>query len=316
MQRLTLGLACWVLGSLTCVAPSLAAGPSPLPRCGTTPAGSPTAKATLALVDQDPETVSTTAYGRKAGERLMTLVYSVSGCQLADDLAMPLDPPPIGPPKDNTTDPIPYGVIRLDGKPEIDGNQYIVHLKVSTRPASFRDQDAKTTHPVFTPGSYAGFLHLRAPWVHRVGTPVDISRSENRWPLVAILAAFGALAGFVVFAVLHWFAQAELVVGRARFVVAGVLSVLVGAGVAYTTSYLNQSVWTFGANGRSLAVAAFTAATTGPLVTGLLGKVYDDNKVVTAPVRAATKAAKGEARADAQARADALSHDRDVQPTG
>ena len=87
----------------------------------------------------------------------------------------------------------------------------------------------------------------------------------------SILADVLALAGFLVFVVLHWFAQAENDVWGRRFAVAGVFSALVGAGVAYTTNYLNQSVWTFGANGRALVVAAFTVATTGPLVTGLLG---------------------------------------------
>jgi hypothetical protein len=278
-----------------------------VPICGAPPTGAQgaPAKATLALADQDPETVSGAAYGRKTGERMMTLVYTATGCHLAEDLPVPLDPPPIGPPKDDTVDPIPYGAVRLDGKPEIDGDQYIVHLKVSTSPASFKDQDGKTVQPSFAPGSYAGFLHLRATWLHRVGTPVAISRSDDQWLKVMLLAVLGALGGFGVFVLLHWFAQAELVSGAWRLAIAGLFSVLVGAGVAYTTNYLNQSVWTLGANGRALLVAAFTAATTGPLVTGLLGKVYDDNKAVTGPVRAAKKHAMDQVNADATAKARA-----------
>jgi hypothetical protein len=47
-------------------------------------------------------------------------------------------------------------------------------------------------------------------------------------------------------------------------------------------------VWTLGANTIALLTAAFTAATTGHLVTGLLGKVYDDHAKVNPqePVRA------------------------------
>jgi hypothetical protein len=296
--------------SLTCPAPGLAKAPAEPPVCGTAPPGShgtsAPAKATLALADQDPETVSGAAYGRRIGVRMMTLVYTVSGCRLSDTLPPPLDPPPIGPPKDDTVDTIPYGLIRLDGPPEIDGNQYIVHLKVATNPGPFTNTDGETARASFAPGSYAGFLHLRSPWLRRVGTPVSISRSDDQWVKVALLAALGALAGFLTFVVLHWFARAELMVGRTRFAVAGLISVIVGGGVAYTTNYLNQTVWTMGANGRALMVAAFTAATTGPMVTGLLGKVYDDNKVVTDAVKNAKQVAAGHARDAASAKAEAV----------
>jgi hypothetical protein len=292
-RRVALMLAGSVLVSVTCCAPSAAGAAGEPPICGTTPSGGgPAAKATLALADQDPETVAGATYGRDTGERQMTLVYTASGCRLADDLPAPLDPPPIGPPKDQTLDTVPYGVIRLNGSPDIDGNQYIVHLTVSTSPAAFKNQDGKEVQPSFDPGTYAGFLHLRAPWLHRVGTPVAISRSDNQWLKVAVLASIGALAGFVGFALLHWFAQADLLVGTLRFAFAGAASVVIGGGTAYLTNYLNQGVWTFGANGRALVFAAFTAATTGPVVTGLLTKVYDDKKAVTDAVKEAKDTAR------------------------
>jgi hypothetical protein len=222
----------------------------------------------------------------------MTLVYTVSGCSLVDDLPAPLDPPPIGPPKDQTINTVPYGVVRLNGPPEIDGNQYIVRLTVSTSPATFKNQHDKTVQPSFDPGTYAGFLHLRTPWMHRVGTPIAISRSDNQWLKVATLAAISALMGFLAFCLLHWFAEAELLVGVGRLLFAAGASVVIGAGTAYFTNYLNQGVWTVGSNGAALALAAFTAATTGPVLTGLLTKVYDDKKVVTDAVKQAKQTAK------------------------
>lgn len=284
-------LACCSLVSAAYAAPSVAA--VKLPVCGATPSGGGApAKATLALADQDPETVAGVTYGRRTGERQMTLVYTVSGCSLASDLSPPLDPPPIGPPKDQSLNTVPYGVIRLDGPPEMDGNQYVVHLMVSTSPAVVEDQRHEAVHPSFDPGAYAGFLHLRAQWMHRVGTPIAISRSDNQRLKVAGLAIAAALMGFLVFCLLHWFAQAELLVGATRLLFAAGASVAIGAGTAYVTNYLNQGVWTVGSNVGALLIAAFTSATTGPVLTGLLAKVYDDKKVVTDAVKQAKETAK------------------------
>jgi hypothetical protein len=272
--------------------------------CGSVPKdGGAPARATLALADQDAETVASASFGRDTGERMMTLVFTATGCELTDKLEKPADPPRIGPPKDTTFDAIPRGVVRLDGDPEVDGSRYIVRLKVSTSPAPIMGGNGELAAPVFEPGTYAGFLNLQAPWVRRVGTPIAISRSDDEWFKVALLAGLGALAGFLAFVIIHWFAQADMVAGRWRFLVAGLLSVLVGAGVAYTTNYLNQGVWTFSANGRALLVAAFTAATAGPLVTGLLGKVYDDNTAVAKPMREAKKDLREKVRGEKKAAA-------------
>jgi hypothetical protein len=288
-----------------CCAPSVAGAADEPPICGAPSGGGAAGKATLALADQDPETVAGATYGRDTGERQMTLVYTASGCRLADDLPAPLDPPPIGPPKDQTLDTVPHGVIRLNGPPEIDGNQYIVYLTVSTSPTAFKNQAGKEVQPSFDPGTYGGFLHLRAPWLHRTGTPVAISRSDNEWLKVAVLASIGALGGFVVFVLLHWFAQADLLVGGLRFAFAGAAGVVIGAGTAYLTNYLNQGVWTFDANGRALMLAAFTAATTGPVVSGLLTKVYDDKKAVTDAVKQAKDTARKTAANEMAARGEA-----------
>ena len=237
------------------------------PVCGTTPAGATQpAQATLALSDADAETVAGARYGRHVGRRELTLVYTVSGCRVTGTLPRPVDPPFIGPPKDDKLDTIPRGAIRLDGRPEVDGNKYIVRLQVSS------DR--------FAPGTYAGFLDLNASWMHRTATPVAISRSEHRWLLVLGVALLGALGGFVVFMLLHAFSRAQLLATGGRVAIAGVLSVGLGSYVAYTTNYLNQDVWTLGTNTLALLTAAFTAATSGHLITGLLGKVYDDTAKV------------------------------------
>jgi hypothetical protein len=252
-------LALALLGAAT---PAFATEP---PVCGTTPhAAAQPVQATLALADGDAETVAAALYGRHTGVRELTLVYTVSGCRLTGTLSQPLDPPFVGPPKDDKLSTIPKGAIRLDSRPEIDGNRYIVHLQVSSAR--------------FAPGTYAGFLDLQAPWLHRTTTPVAISRSESRWLLVLGLALLGALGGFGVFALLHAFSRAKLLANRRRLTIAAVLSVGLGSYVGYTTNYLDQDVWTFGDNALALLTAAFTAATSGHLVTGLLGKVYDDTE--------------------------------------
>jgi hypothetical protein len=276
MRRLVIMLACGALVSLAGAAPAAAAGD---PECGTISQGaSEPVKATLALSETHPETVMSALYGRKTGPRPLTLVYTVSGCKLTSGLAVPADPPTIGPPKENEVTTIPKGVIRLDGTPEIDGKQYVVHMQVFTDPPPYPDAglDMSLT-PKFDPGTYGGFVNLKADWMHRTATPVAISRSENRWQVVLLVALLGALGGFVFFILLHAFSQAPLLATGWRIAVAGVLSVGIGAYVGYTTNYLNQDVWTFGANTTALLTAAFTAATSGQLVTGLLGKVYDDH---------------------------------------
>src|SRR4029453_13727710 len=66
---------------------------------------------------------------------------------------------------------------------------------------------------------------------------------------------------FFFFMLLHAFARATLLESGWRIAIAGAISIGVGAYVAYTTNYLNQDVWTFGANIIALLTAAFTAAT-------------------------------------------------------
>jgi hypothetical protein len=138
--------------------------------------------------------------------------------------------------------------------------------------------------------------------MRRVGTPIAISRSDNEWLKVTLIRRGRRAGGLPRVRHVHWFAQADIVATIPRFIVAGALSLVVGAGVAYSTNYLNQGVWTVGANGLALLATAFTAATAGPLVTGLLGKVYDDNKVVTGPMRKAKWHAMTEVLASAQSR--------------
>ena len=269
------------------------------PVCGTTPeGGSQPVKATLALADTDPETVTAAQYGRRTGVKHLALVYTVSGCQLAGNLPVPEDPPPIGPPKDVKASTIPKGVVRLDGAPQIDGDQYVVRLQVFTSPPDYTDSNTnRTISPKFEPGTYGGFVQLNADWMHRTGTPIEVSRSENRWLFVLGASAAGAIGGFVFFMLLHAFSRAQLLAGPGKIAIAGLVSLGVGVYVAYTTNYLNQDVWTFGANTIALLTAGFTAATSGHLVTGLLGKVYDDHAKVNPAKPRATKDASGKRRA-------------------
>jgi hypothetical protein len=56
---------------------------------------------------------------------------------------------------------------------------------------------------------------------------------------------------------------------------AAAASIIVGAGSAFFTNYLNQDVWTWNANGLALFTAAFSASTAG-VAAGLLTGIYNN----------------------------------------
>ena len=215
------------------------------------------ARAELALDGQSDELVTDATFKRGTGTRMMTLIYNVTGCEMPAKAPAPQQPLRIYPAK--TGDQIPAGVITLDGSPDVEGSRYIVHLKASS--------DA------FDPGSYNGFVEIKAPWLKTVRTPVTVSRSENRVLVPLGLGGLGAVAGFALFGLLRWYRKNDLLVSRAKLVLAGVVSVVAGAFAAYATNYLSQDVWSSAENARAALGVGFTASTSG-VMTALLAAVW------------------------------------------
>jgi hypothetical protein len=253
---LTVGLLCVVAGP-----PGVAqAGPASS-TCGQAASGDGSkakpARATLALDGQAPELVTDQRFGRKTGERGLTLIFTVTGCEMADDEPAPQDPPSIYAPK--TGDAIPEGALRLNGAPSVEDSRYVVRLKASSGS--------------FDPGSYGGFVEIKAPWMNPARTPVTLSRSEDNfgWPLLC--GAVGALLGFLVFALLHKFKHDKLLVSIPQFAIAGLVSVAAGAIAALVTNYSNQDVWVLGDNWWGAGGVGFAAATSGAMAV-LLAPVF------------------------------------------
>jgi hypothetical protein len=218
-------------------------------------------KATLALDGKADELVVDAAFKRQTGTRRMTLVYNFSGCALADSAAEPTTPLPIYPPK--AGDQMPDGAIELARAPSIEsgGTRYLVPLKVESTSIS--------------PGSYAGLVEVASPVINPVRTPLTISRSEHRLWVPLLWGVLGAVGGFALFAALRLFKGNNLRVSRPLLAVAAVISLIVGAIAALTTSYLNQDVWTQSSNAWAAVVIGFTASTSG-VMTALLAAVWED----------------------------------------
>jgi hypothetical protein len=222
---------------------------------------SETAKGTLAVAGKADELVMDATFKRQTGTRHMTLVYDVTGCQLADTAPRPTEPLPIYPPK--TGDAIPDGAIELARAPSIEnaGKRYLVPLTVRSRAIS--------------PGSYSGLVETASPVLNPVRTGVTVSRSENRLWVPIVWGVLGALGGFGLFAALRLFKQNDLRVNGWLLALAAVISLIVGAIAALTTSYLNQDVWTSSSNAWAAVVIGFTASTSG-VMTALLAAVWSD----------------------------------------
>jgi hypothetical protein len=217
-------------------------------RCGSAdPETNATARATLTLQD---DSVAGIAYGRDTDDRTLLLRFRAEGCELAPGGAAPdLEVVP-----KQGLEQLPDGVVSLV-RARRDGNEFSVRLAV--------DPDR------FDPGSYGGFVEIRAGDVTTTRTPIALSRSESNlaWPL--LIGAIGGLAGLVWFALLH--SARGTVDGRFRALHYGV--VFIAASVAgifsVTTQYLDQEVWSVEDNGLAALVAAFTGATTGAMATAI-----------------------------------------------
>jgi hypothetical protein len=192
----------------------------------------------------------------------MTLVYRVTGCELADSEPAPAQPLRVYD-SNGPGDPLPDGVVKLDGDPSIETASYVVHLKVSSDD--------------FDPGSYSGLVEIRADWLNTVRTAVTISRSENRISVPLLWGALGAVAGLVVFVLPHWLRKDGPQVSRARLAVVVALGIIAGTLSAFVGNYINQDIWTASANWWATAVIGFTGATSG-VMAALWGVVWPSNQ--------------------------------------
>jgi hypothetical protein len=203
-------------------------------------------KATLEL---DPDSVTSIVFGRDTDAQRLLVRFNASGCTLSQDLEKPtIDVLP-----KQSTKNVPDDVLSLT-RWIADGSDY--SLMFTADPEKF------------DPGTYGGFVEVRAPYLVTTRAPIAISRSEDsEWMILVI----GFLGGIVS---LGWFLGLRLAKGATTriklwhyFFAFGAAAV---AGIiAVDTANRSQDVWSFSENAGSALVAAFTGATTGAMVAAL-----------------------------------------------
>lgn len=211
-----------------------------------------TNKPVRAVLTLDEKTaVTSRVLKRSTKKKTLSLVFSVSGCELADANPVPtllVLPTPGGGelPDDALT------VKRVD----VDGSTLFLSLQVHPRKMD--------------PGTYNSIVIARAPYLASNRTPVTVSRSEDAaWKVLGV-GAFAAVAGLIWLLFLNLPAITATGFTRGRVIALCVLAVAAGI-YAAANNYYSQDVWTFGDNLFSLASAAFLAATTGSVAALLIG---------------------------------------------
>ena len=214
-------------------------------KCGTiNPKTNTVVKAKLEI---DPDSVTTIAFVRDTAPQWLLVRFNATGCELPVGHRPTIDLLP----KQNAKNIPEQAVILTAARPA--GSEYT--LKLRADPAALK------------PGSYEGFLEVRATNINTTRTPISLSRSEdNEFKPIAI-GLVGGFASVVWFLGLH-FAQGAKSPGRWHYVFAFVAAALFGA-FAVETAYRSQEVWTLSENYSSAAVAAFTGATTGTMLAAL-----------------------------------------------
>ena len=215
--------------------------------CGTSdPKTHATARATLEL---DPDSVTTVAFARDTDPQELLIRFKTSGCVLPSD---PADPIVDVLPKQNIKN-VPDSVLSLSSAIP-DGSDYAL---------TFLADPAK-----FSPGTYGGFVEVRAPFFITARAPISLSRSESNELKVLGLGVLGGIASLVWFLGLHLAKGATAPIKWWHYLL-GFLAAAVAGIIAVDTAYRAQDVWSFGENAGSAVVAAFTGATTGAMVAAL-----------------------------------------------
>jgi hypothetical protein len=215
--------------------------------CGTSdPKTHATAKATL---DLDPDSVTTIAFKRDTDRQKMLLRFRATGCVLPNDAP---DPTVDVLPRQNIKN-VPDSVLSLSSAIP-DGSDYTL---------TFLADPNK-----FSPGTYGGFVEVRAPFLSTARAPISLSRSEDDEVLLVALGVAGGIASLVWFLGLHLARGAKTKIAWWHYVL-GFLAAAVAGIIAVDTAYRAQDVWSFEENAGSALVAAFTGATTGAMVAAL-----------------------------------------------
>jgi hypothetical protein len=243
------------LSACVYLSPSVAEG---APICGTRDANSgQTVKGTLTLDDR--AAVTEVAFKRHTGHKTLALTFNVAACELAGTESAPTMT--INPRKG--VDDLPAGAVKLKSVTP-DGSSLDVLLDVNS--------------DGFDPGSYGGFVVLRAPYMATTRTPVAVSRSDQRFFVPVIIGLVAATAAFVFWTITRWIAWLRTTDRQSpRWGAIGVVFgvAVIGGAIAAFTTWINQDVWTFGDNGWVTATTAFAAATSGALA-GLLANLWPE----------------------------------------
>jgi hypothetical protein len=196
----------------------------------------------------DPDSVTTIAFQRDTDPQWLLVRFNASGCELPIGHRPTIDLLP----KQNAKNIPERAVVLVAARPA--GTEYT--LKLLADPAEL------------TPGTYEGFLEVRATNINTTRTPISLSRSEDNEFLPLAIGMIGGLASVIWFLGLH-FAQGAKSPRPYHYVLAFVAAALFGA-FSVETAYRSQEVWTLSDNFSSAAVAAFTGATTGTMLAALL----------------------------------------------
>jgi putative flippase GtrA len=216
--------------------------------CGTSDSKTnATAKATLEV---DPDSVTTLVFKRDTDPQKMLIRFKTTGCVLPSDAAKPkIDVLP----KQNIRN-VPDNVLPLRSA-VVDGSDY--SLTFLANPTKF------------DPGTYGGFVEVRAPFLVTARAPISVSRSESDELLRVIpLGVIGGIVSLVWFLGLHLAKGATTTIRWWHYPLAFLAAAVTGV-IAVDTAYRAQDVWSFSENGGSALVAAFTGATTGAMVAAL-----------------------------------------------
>jgi hypothetical protein len=239
-----------VAASLVAGATQIARAAVPTATCGETPAGaSKPVKATLALDTQRSKT--TLSFGKSTKTGSLSLIFTASGCDLPES---PPDPTLKPVPLKNAAD-IPDDTLKVrDTTVDTDHNTLILRLQALPQ--------------TLEPGTYSSLVYARANYLATSATTLTLSRSEHAWWWIVVIGLGCALAGLGL-AMGVSFATDKLALSGIRLAIVALLMLASGL-YAGISNWWTQDVWTFEANLKGLAGAAFVAASTGTLA-GLIG---------------------------------------------
>jgi hypothetical protein len=202
-----------------------------------------------ASLDLDPDSVTSIVFRRDTDPQKLLIRFKATGCTLPGDAEAPkIDVLP----KQNIKN-VPDDVIKLESA-VADGSDY--SLTFSATPEKF------------DPGTYGGFVEVRAPFVTTVRAPISVSRSESDELPLVLLGLLGGAASLVWFVGLRLAKGAVTKIEWWHYVLAFFAAAVAGI-IAVDTAYRAQDVWSFNENAGSAVVAAFTGATTGTMIAAL-----------------------------------------------